>query len=854
MSEFDKRQAITLDPTHLQSLKAALGQYRQKLDDGSAFRLHMDLLLDIAFCHQDGRPLERGDAGANQALLDKALDSCRQDNKLCHYSEAVLFAAALNFPELYPDLEDTAQALVRFARSRNDSADMAVDDYNLLGVEALYMMAFCRPQWSRYLAAFLVPYWDTQTHYLPLELLNKLVANFGWQRPMISAYLWCDSAQLRRCFYSDSEGNPLQPDLLSHFAKHPDDYPWFKEQLLARLKAQPLLAYSSGNQADDPHPTLDFFYSLGAWPVAADPDDIEEWQDQVKQQPWLGHSVEDEALAILATLQSQAPELPLLEVAPAWQQEDRHQAWKTAKPAPAPKQQEAETAAPNYTRVFSCLSPHSDRLKLAQLEKVDQAIGDDLTSALAALPPHLGSCAYASYRLHNPDCSQEQASLLIDWLQQQLPQALLEAYEDASDDDHEQFEELMAWLVDPANDADPAAMAQLAKDVLYLDGGVKGARISAHQGAYQLLWGEDGLQRGLLSLFWLLGSDRLAKDNGLYLLAKRHWQLWLTLAPQRLINRIFYLRGNYHHYAAIDDIDQERRLCQQLLALGVAQLQLDAFMLLCDQRVARYRPADPRFWRRYQARLAQFAQSTDAERQALQGVLAYCHEDQYLAFLADLACCHPELELPLAPLFEASLERQLADAFPDPVAHKLYRQLLDYLATGQGLEALSPKALGLPRLQGWDPYADQSGKVGPVDFLWLLPKEQGQRLALFLAQLGKRGLHWLGCSWVKEAYVRACIQGGQLTFAERWQHPALGHNPISDPDLGLALLAAKDAWALQWLDSQGVAAQSLVYYAVHEGRNCGPFLQQLAKAQRLPDMKGWLTSAQRAKLATLLGE
>ncbi len=141
MSQFDKTLSVSLNPEDPASIAQALQQYRQHLNDGSAFRLDGSLLFNIEFVNQQLRPLNRDDAGANRPLLEHALDAVRRDHRLSFYTEPVLFAAALNFPELLDELKATAEAMVAFSRRRNDSSDLFIDDYNVFGVEALYMLA-----------------------------------------------------------------------------------------------------------------------------------------------------------------------------------------------------------------------------------------------------------------------------------------------------------------------------------------------------------------------------------------------------------------------------------------------------------------------------------------------------------------------------------------------------------------------------------------------------------------------------------------------------------------------------------------------------------------------------------------
>ncbi len=890
MSQFVKQQTISLNPTQANSLQTALTKYRQCLVNGSAFNHYG--LFDIAFIDEaNNQPLTTADAGENQALLQQALQHCRQENRNSYNSEAVLFAAALNFteadfPELTQELKLTAQAMVDYARCHNDSSNMFVDESNIFGLEALLMLALTDLENTHYLASFLIPYWDSESFSEGPELLNFLVGKFGWQRPLIKAYLYCDSFIMRRFFYCDREDEQVQTDLLSHLQQHPDDYQWFKDELSQRLLTRPVIAYPS-ESLNNQEVVAQFFYSLGSWQVEADYDDDEAlWQDQVQEEQLFGNTVEAETLALLTALETEQPQLQLEIIADAWQEDDdsageseeleKFEQDEAQTDNKKPQQQHESKANFGEWDCFEkwtsalryAVSPRDEKLNIkayASFEKLNTALADSQEDWLSALPPHHGSCAFVCYRLKHHPCSEVEIQLLLQWLENELPSRFVEHMLDNADDDHEHFDKIVNWLSDANATDNIEHIISLSRSFFYTDGGTLGDSVSIKQPAYHLFWQYDGFQRGILSLFWLLSSNKLTAQSPLAVLVKRYWQLLNALAPQRVIGRIFYYESDYNSYPAINDVAQEYQLHEQLSALGVAEAQLQTFELMLDQRIAGYRPADPRFYQRYLTSIEQFA-TADAndtsmigshqwrQRQQLIEQLNYCHELQQLQFYADVQLTYPDCELPIIALFNQSLLHSL-EAFLDnqQQALSVVEKLQAYLQSGENLAELSPSALKLPKLQGWDPYSDYR-KTGPADFVWLLPEPQAIRLVQFFTQLGRRGLHWLSIPSVKTAYVHSLIRAGKLTLAERWTDPQVGHNTISDPDVGLPLLAAKDNWALNWMDEHGIETQALVYYAVHEGRDCEPFINKLATQQRLPDMAKMLTKAEQAKLKLMVAQ
>ena len=913
MAQFDKHVSIVVDPKSPQSITAALAEYRQRLQDGSALRLTMNLMLNVRFVKADGSELTLDDAGDNRALVEQAINACRFDEQHAFITEPVLFGAALNSPELMPVVVATLEALVAFSRSRNDSNDLWLDDHNAFGVEAIYMLIETDAAYSSMLTRFLVPYWDTQTMTAPLCLLSGLVAKHGWTRDLIKAYVYCDSAEVRRYFYEDAfveeQGcDAVQADLLSHLKSHHDDYLYFKSELIARLQSTPIL------QMPDESSSLaqllvEYYSTMGAWPVGCEPweleDELDEWNDRVKQQLICGVKVEDEITALAATLTEARDESTYFSVAESQrgEVEDSYQLWRDLEAAeiaatpviedliadkPEPEiepEQELPAIAWNEAmgrKIFSCLNPRTDLITQSRLEHLNAELGNrdgqELIYALPFMPLHLGSSTYLALRLHQ-DPTDDELMAIGQWFEQHLSKLLSDFVLNFCSVADEDSEALRQWICGVDLDAHQAVatdidakMIELVRNGLAKDGGKSGPEISAKQAAYWNLFTHDAGQRCMLTILLLQSASRLTEcrsselltqSGAVVQLAKRHWQMWLAIAPQRAINRIIKFKADYGLYAAINDQDAEASLFDLLQQFGVTDAMLEAFTLMADQQVADYRPADTRFAQRYAAKVEQYAELDPADtsmigRQqlkqfdALLQALEYCREDQVLDFFQHLKALNPQLELPIMPMFEAALLNTLKEGFEDDSAQILYDKIMAYLASGEGLDSLSPQALKMPKLQGWNPYPMYRGKLGPADFIWMLPSEMAERLALFLAQLGKRGLHWLGRSSVENAYVASLIQAGDIAMAERWSHAEVGNERHRDSDMGDALDIAKQNWALNWLDKAGVPEAALVYFAVHEGYEQQQFVCRLAAEYRLPDLQDWLTANERVQLLEML--
>ena len=897
MAQFDKHVSIVVSPHSSTSIASALAEYRQRISDGSAFRLSMNLLLNVQFVKPDGSPLLLADAAANSALVEQALNACRFDEQHAYITEPVLFAAALNFPELLPEVVATLEALVAFARSRNDSNDLWLDDYNAFAVEGLYMLVVTDSRYSWMLAQFLVPYWDTQTMTAPLCLLSGLVGKYGWTRDLIKAYVWCDGPEVRRYFYEDINYDAVQTDLLSHLQSHHDDYLYFKDELTQRLQSMPIL-HMADEASSLTQMLVEYYSTMGAWPLGCErwelEDDADELSDRVKQQLICGVKVEDEVSAIAATLTETRKACEFFTLAESQRDgvEDSYQAWQAPKePEVSVSVAEPEPEAPAIEwdeamgrKIFSCLHPRTDLITQSRLERLNDELGNrdgqEIIEALPFMPLHLGSSTYLALRLHQ-EPSEDELTAIGQWFGQHLSKLLSDFVLKFCSVADEDSEALRQWICGLDLDAGQAVtadidakMIELVRSRLAKDGGKSGPRISAKQAAYRNLFSYDAGQRCMLTILLLQSASRLTQcrsselltsSGAVVQLAKRHWQLWLAIAPQRAINRIIKFKANYGLYAAIDDQDAEASLFDLLQQFGVTDAMLEAFTLMTDQQVADYRPADARFGQRYAAKVEQYAavDSTDTSMigrqqlkqfEALLHELEYCREDQVLEFFQHLSAFNSELELPIMPMFEQALLNTLKEGFDDDSAQSLYDNIMAYLISGEGLDSLSPQALNKPKLQGWNPYPMYRSKVGPADFVWLLPPEMAQRLVLFLAQLGKRGLHWLGRGSMEEAYVVSRMQAGEITMAERWRHPEVGNERHGDSDIRDALDVAKQNWALNWLDKAGVPEAALVYFAVHEGYEQQQFVCRLAAENRLPDLQDWLTANERVQLLEMLAD
>lgn len=341
MKQFDKDIRVAVNPTDPISLRAALNRYQNLLQSEDAFQKGITRQFNIEFKHSDGRRLQVSDAGAQKELLSHAFrlirheslpDRIEADSEI-YISEPLLFAAALNLTEQDPALNKelkeeliaTAEAIVAYARKRNDSSDFWVDDMYAFGLEALYMLALEYPETLPLYTSFVIPYWDYE-HLNSLDgTVLPFLENEGWSDNLLRAYLWCDNPMFRSRFNFNGQDEEDYESLAEHLRNNPERYNRFKALLRERLLERPLLAYHDDSSLEELHPVLTFYQSLDFdWPVDEDRYDEDEWYDAVNQLPFggdAGNTLEEEALALYRAVKTEATQ-PLVVVANAHLQND----------------------------------------------------------------------------------------------------------------------------------------------------------------------------------------------------------------------------------------------------------------------------------------------------------------------------------------------------------------------------------------------------------------------------------------------------------------------------------------------------------------------------------------------------
>lgn len=314
MNQFDKSKIISFELGNVESMKTALNAYRQLLDDNLAFTHGLFGMFDVEFQAKESEGLRRlqvSDVG-NQELLKLALSFGSEDTYFTdeitdqtevYISEPIFFALALEYLELKASIVDTAKAMVALMRERNDTDAVWVDDMNIFGIEALFMVAYTYPEYAYLVGQYMIPYWDSEHLSGYEKFLYTLVEKFGWSRDMIKAYIWCDNKHFR--IHMDTLPDQWNedytalldtslPSLLNHLKANPAEYKWFKQEILERFKQEPVLMYSREERIEEQNPVLDLYITLLASEDYYDEEEEEYQQDL--QTFFITDTLENEAM------------------------------------------------------------------------------------------------------------------------------------------------------------------------------------------------------------------------------------------------------------------------------------------------------------------------------------------------------------------------------------------------------------------------------------------------------------------------------------------------------------------------------------------------------------------------------
>ncbi len=317
MDYFAKSVHIDVKLHEISSLKSALLQYRQHLNNGSAFS---EQHFDIEFVVREAdttRRLQFSDIH-DQPLRDMTYTAVSMgpdsetierdihiaDDAEIYFSEVILFAIALQYPQLKQEVIDTAQAMVALSRFYNDTSDMWCDDMRLFGVEALFVLACHDLQQLPLLAQFFIPYWDDEHAGGYSDYLIYFVDKFGWSHEVINAFIWCDNDELRYLMFADPWlDSPHHQPLGEFLQQNSEEYQWFKQALRARLLAAPKMLAGEYQELEDANPVLDFYVSL--LPFQGERYEDEDMAAHL-QQHFISATLEDEACDLQQNIMAQS--------------------------------------------------------------------------------------------------------------------------------------------------------------------------------------------------------------------------------------------------------------------------------------------------------------------------------------------------------------------------------------------------------------------------------------------------------------------------------------------------------------------------------------------------------------------
>ncbi|MDC7221997.1 MAG: hypothetical protein PQJ59_18855 [Spirochaetales bacterium] len=312
MKQFDKNIILTFKENNSASIKDVLNQYRDLLDNDKAFVKDFIGMFNVEFkieTESGVRRLNTKDV-KNTATLQESLsfgpggnfttDEIKDGDEI-YNSEPIFIAIALEYDELKDEIIETAKSIVSAMRRYNNTDDVWIDDMRLFGADALYLIAVKYPEYTYLLGLYFIPYWDTEHATGYEDFLFTLVEKRGWTRDMIKAYIWCDNGHFRHfmfnkevCFYNENDEIIGNRSLGEYLKESPEEYTWFKEELLRRFKEEPVLMYSSDSEAEERTPVVEYFISFYSPINEYNDDEVDQYSEHL-QKKFITDTVENEA-------------------------------------------------------------------------------------------------------------------------------------------------------------------------------------------------------------------------------------------------------------------------------------------------------------------------------------------------------------------------------------------------------------------------------------------------------------------------------------------------------------------------------------------------------------------------------
>lgn len=305
---------ITYDPKNIHSLSNGLKDYRQFIQQKQAFSdFHCHVRFKLADNTDDSLAELLHDPILKTLLSfsDVSLTELAQNHKLadCYIEpETAFFLRALTHPELEDELKQTAVVLSQVSRRINDSAEMWISDTEVLGLSALFALALKYPKYTYLLAAYIVPYWDTEHAPFGEEVLALVASHHGYSHDMLKAFCYCDNDSarakmfaLQHTTYDEHQaavGDAKPQSLLDIFRQQPQEFEVFKKLLKQRFSEQDYLQYVDDERYYNEDPIRSFVTSLVATDDGSGCYDTDE-QSLTMSEAWFIDSSADDAAADL---------------------------------------------------------------------------------------------------------------------------------------------------------------------------------------------------------------------------------------------------------------------------------------------------------------------------------------------------------------------------------------------------------------------------------------------------------------------------------------------------------------------------------------------------------------------------
>lgn len=262
----EHKKIITVEIDNLESIKSGLLQYISLVATETALKdEEFYSTIDFKFVKEDESELTE-DLIKEKLLID-ALNNYKGYAEGYCETEDIFFAIALQYEQLKDEIIEASKEIVNFARKKNDTSDLWCDEFHVLGLGVLYLVAHKYPEYSYLMGAYMIPYWDDEHAPYAQELIQNYCLDRGFTKEVFKIFAYCDNFSVRANMfpaksYFNYETGKTEIDekvvtVKQYFNENREIYEWFKNCLKKRFLEYDYIQRTESEYEEHP---IDQFY------------------------------------------------------------------------------------------------------------------------------------------------------------------------------------------------------------------------------------------------------------------------------------------------------------------------------------------------------------------------------------------------------------------------------------------------------------------------------------------------------------------------------------------------------------------------------------------------------------------